>query len=172
MDVGCGSGYNAVTLAMLGWQVSACEITPEILEHARTAIAGYGYDLDLRLGENEHLPFPDEAFDLLISMGVIHYCPSAEAVGRSVAEYARVLKPGGLLILLTNHPDNWTVADGTRLDGDRVRVRCPVCVLAVAVCAVAVPTAVLPATAINKAIATWLNWMVIACLQGIRRDPA
>jgi SAM-dependent methyltransferase len=124
LDVGCGSGYNAVTLAMLGWKVSATEITPEIVEHAAATVATYGQEIDFRVGENESLPFPDATFDLLLSMNVIHYCSSARAIQATAAEYARVLKPGALLVLATQHPDNWLLKNAEPQDGDMVVVRC------------------------------------------------
>lgn len=123
LDVGCGSGYNAVTLSLLGWKASAVDITPEIVEHAKETAAPYGEPIDFRVGENESLPFDDDEFDLLISVGVIHYCPSAKAIERSVKEYARVLSSGGMLILVTNHPDNWILKGAESQGGDMVLVR-------------------------------------------------
>ena len=125
LDVGCGSGFNAVTLAMMGWRVSATEINPEIVEHARKTAGEYGHEIDIVEGENERLPFEDGSFDLLVSFGVIHYCASAEAVDRAAREHARVLRPGGLLVLVTNHRDNWTLQGGTPLEGDMIRVHNP-----------------------------------------------
>lgn len=124
LDVGCGSGYNSVTLAIMGWRVSATEIHGDIVDHATQTVADYGQKVDVRKGDNENLPFADATFDLLLSMNVIHYCQSPEAVTRAAEEYARVLAPGGLLVLLTNHPDNWTLEGATVLDNDMVRVRC------------------------------------------------
>jgi len=119
--VDCGSGFNAVTLAMLGWDVSATEISPEIVEHARSTASPYGQDIDFQVGENESLPFATAHFDLLISMNVIHYCQSSQAVNATAAEYTRVLKPGGIIVLLTQHPDNWTL-QGARPKGNNMVV--------------------------------------------------
>jgi|GEM_PF-1047105 len=107
LDVGCGSGFNCITLARLGYTVSGCEIAPEIVEEAKQNLHAYSCEGDIDLGFNENLPYDDCTFDLLISMNVIHYTASQEGVEKTIAEYARVLKPGARLFLTTNHPCNW-----------------------------------------------------------------
>jgi arsenite methyltransferase len=46
-----------------------------------------------------HLPFPDASFDVVTSALAVHNIPTADGRGRAVAEMARVLKPGGRLVL-------------------------------------------------------------------------
>jgi SAM-dependent methyltransferase len=125
LDVGCGSGFNCVTFAMMGWDVSGCEINEEVCAHARETIAGYGYDISIDVGENENLPYDDGTFDFLFSMNVIHYVQSEEAARRTVSEYARVLKTGGRVFISTNHPDNWLVKHCEELGSHMVRITVP-----------------------------------------------
>ncbi len=125
VDVGCGSGFNSVTFAMMGWHVEACEINKDIVKHARETVLKYGFDINIKIGENEHLPYSDGMFDLLLSMNVIHYVQSEEAVKKTIQEYARVLKKGGRLILSTNHPENWLLDRHHQLNGNLIRVNFP-----------------------------------------------
>lgn len=125
LDVGCGSGFNCISFAMMGWQVYGCEITEAIAEHALTTIQRYGFDAEILVGENENIPFPEGMFDFLLSLNVIHYLRSEEAVQKTISEYARVLKPGGRFFLSTNHPENWILQDSEPLEGQRFRVSLP-----------------------------------------------
>ena len=101
LDVGCGSGFNAVTMSMLGWDVTGCEINEDIVAHAKETCRSYGYEIPVDVGENEHLPYADATFDFLLSMNVIHYAESRQGMERSIREYARILKPGGRILLFT-----------------------------------------------------------------------
>ncbi len=122
LDVGCGSGYNAVSFAKMGWQVSGVEITEDIVAHARKTVRSFGYDPDIKVGENENLPFAKNEFDFLLSLNVIHYVQSEEAAHKTISEYARVLKPGGRIFLSTNHPDNWLLEGAKKIADNLVRV--------------------------------------------------
>ena len=125
LDVGCGSGFNAVTMCMLGWDVTGCEINETVVDHARKTVAEYGYDIPVDLGENERLRYEDGSFDFLLSMNVIHYAQSREAMDRTVEEYSRVLKPGGRVLVVTTTQDNWLLKNAEYLDSNRMRVRIP-----------------------------------------------
>ncbi|HET9984569.1 MAG TPA: class I SAM-dependent methyltransferase [Longimicrobiales bacterium] len=56
--------------------------------------------VDVRTGDARHLEFPDASFDVVLSSLAIHNIPSAEGRERAVREAARVLRPGGRLLLL------------------------------------------------------------------------
>jgi ubiquinone/menaquinone biosynthesis C-methylase UbiE len=72
------------------------------LERARQRCHAAGYTPDLRKADAENLPFPDNAFDVVYSYGVMHHSPDP---ARCVREARRVLKPGGeLRIMLYHHP--------------------------------------------------------------------
>ena len=55
---------------------------------------------------NRNIPFEDNAFDLLLSINVIHYEGSLENVEKALKEYSRVLAPGGRLLLSTVGPSH------------------------------------------------------------------
>jgi SAM-dependent methyltransferase len=72
------------------------------LERARRRCEAAGYRSDLRLADAEHLPFANEAFDVVYSYGVMHHSPDT---ARCLREAWRVLKPGGeARIMLYHHP--------------------------------------------------------------------
>ena len=55
---------------------------------------------DLRVGDAENLPFPDNAFDIVYAYGVLHHSPDTPKAAR---EAMRVLKPGGRFIVMIYH---------------------------------------------------------------------
>jgi ubiquinone/menaquinone biosynthesis C-methylase UbiE len=62
----------------------------------RNAVAeGVADRVEVKTGDITRLPFPDASFDAVISMTVLHNIPSRAARDAALAEFARVLKPGG-----------------------------------------------------------------------------
>lgn len=116
LDVGFGHGNNILFLAGLGLQVAGVEIHQEICDTVRGRLAGLGVDADLRAGNNREIPFDDGTFDFLISWDALHYETSLESYRAALAEFARVLKPGGRLLLSTVHPRH-SILKGSRIVG-------------------------------------------------------
>jgi len=98
LDLGCGPGVLLPSLLERCSSVAAVDVSPEMLERARTAIAGRpGADrVSISLGSADAIPFGDRSFDVVTCIGVISYWPNTE---KGLAEVARVLRPGGTLIL-------------------------------------------------------------------------
>ena len=67
LDVACGTGVVAVTAARMGARVTGLDLTPELLEVARTNAALAGVTIDWREGDVEQLPFDAGAFDVVVS---------------------------------------------------------------------------------------------------------
>ncbi|PTD17046.1 bifunctional 2-polyprenyl-6-hydroxyphenol methylase/3-demethylubiquinol 3-O-methyltransferase UbiG [Sphingomonas fennica] len=97
LDVGCGAGLLAEPLARLGASVTAIDAAPENIAVARAHAEGQGLAIDYRVGGVEEM---DEAaaFDLVTSLEVIEHVADPAAF---VAELARRLAPGGLMVLST-----------------------------------------------------------------------
>lgn len=97
LDLGAGVGRHALALARQGFAVAALDAAPEgIAEITRIADAE-GLNLDARVGMMTDLPFDDGQFDHVLSWNVIYH--GDEAVLRdTIAEIARVLKPGGTFL--------------------------------------------------------------------------
>ena len=98
LDVACGEGYGSAALRRAGAsQVIGVDIAPEVCEHARTK-----YGLEVRLGNAQALPIDDASVDVVVSFETIEHVPDPR---KFLEECARVLAPGGILILSTpNRP--------------------------------------------------------------------
>ena len=118
LDMGCGSGFNLVSFAMMGWQSYGCEISKDIVEYAKDNVKRFGFDVEIVVGENKNIPFGSQCFDLLLSTNVIHYVDSEEGMRNNIQEYARILKKQGRILLLTTHPENWILEGSERLNGN------------------------------------------------------
>jgi ubiquinone/menaquinone biosynthesis C-methylase UbiE len=81
-----------------------------------------GHRADLRVGTNTKLPFPDDEFDFLVSWNVLHYESTEAGIRAGLAEYRRVLKPGGRLFVSTTGPEHLILKGGTTLGGHRYRI--------------------------------------------------
>ncbi|NBE56754.1 class I SAM-dependent methyltransferase [Streptomyces boluensis] len=99
LDAGCGSGPLSAALRDRGAEVTGIDSSAAMLALARRRL---GADADLRLGDlREPLPFADGAFDGVVASLVLHYL---EDWGPTLAEFRRVLRPGGRLIVSVDHP--------------------------------------------------------------------
>jgi len=104
LDVATGGGHTALYLAQQGWEVTAGDIAPRMLENARKLAGDACCHIETRLFPAEDLPFPAATFDLVSSRVAPHHFSSPE---KFVAEAARVLKPGGYFLLIDGSvPDN------------------------------------------------------------------
>jgi ubiquinone/menaquinone biosynthesis C-methylase UbiE len=98
LDVAFGDGRNTAFLCEQGFDVSGIEITEGIVEQTKSRLAALGLQADLRVGRNSKMPFPDGEFDIILACACCYYCDEGEAMKDNLREYARVLKPGGILI--------------------------------------------------------------------------
>jgi ubiquinone/menaquinone biosynthesis C-methylase UbiE len=96
LEIGCGDGHLAVKLAQMGANVSAIDASTAMVSAARERAGAHGADINIMLGEAQELPFPDEAFDLVVAVTILCFVEHASPVFK---EIARVLKPGGHLVI-------------------------------------------------------------------------
>lgn len=99
LDLACGTGYFSAWMARRGARVVAVDLSDEQLATARRCQAAYGPVFPLLLADAAQVPLPDGCIDLVVSEhGAAAWCDP----DRWVAEAARVLRPGGRLVFLTN----------------------------------------------------------------------
>jgi ArsR family transcriptional regulator len=106
-DIGTGTGILAIELSRLGLEVIAIDHSARMLEAARTKLAEAGDErIELRQGEASALPLGDAEVDAAFAHMVLHYLPSP---GEAVAETARVVKPGGPVVVVdfVTHEHEW-----------------------------------------------------------------
>jgi ubiquinone/menaquinone biosynthesis C-methylase UbiE len=97
LDVGCGTGFLALRFAELGHTVTGTDLSPEMIDRACRKAEQAGLELDFRVGNASALDGPDEMYDIVAARHVLWNLPDPE---RGVAEWLRVLRPGGRLILI------------------------------------------------------------------------
>jgi SAM-dependent methyltransferase len=100
VDVGCGTGRALPALRTAvgpDGAVIGLELTPQMLAQARAK--GWADSGDLVLADARRLPFADASVDALFAAGLVNHLPDPAA---GLAEFARVTRAGGLLILF--HP--------------------------------------------------------------------
>ena len=101
LDAGCGDGrYLAALAAELPERVAGVDISERILETARRQAPP---GAELRQANLEALPFPDGAFDLVLSTQVIEHVLDPPL---ATTELARVIRPGGVLVISTDNARN------------------------------------------------------------------
>jgi 2-polyprenyl-6-hydroxyphenyl methylase / 3-demethylubiquinone-9 3-methyltransferase len=99
LDVGCGGGLLAESLAREGAQVTAIDLAPAMIEVARLHAAAAGLTIDYRLaGAQELIRASPAAFDVVTCMEMLEHVPEPAAM---LGTLAQLLKPGGALFVST-----------------------------------------------------------------------
>ena len=99
-DLGCGTGQLAETIAPRVRRVVAVDGSADMLDAARTRLEGLP-NVEIRQGDLEALPLEAESLDAAMLSLVLHYSPDP---ARALAEVARVLRPGGRLLVVDMLP--------------------------------------------------------------------
>lgn len=102
LDVGCGAGQIAIPAARAGVRVTGLDLSPRQIGQARARAGADGLDARFDEGDAEALPYPDAAFDVVVSLIGAMFAPRPERVA---AELLRVCRPGGRVVMA-----NWTPA--------------------------------------------------------------
>ena len=98
LDVGCGAGHTAIALAGRAREVVALDLTEAMLEQAKALAWARGLEnVSFRHGDASALPFEDDSFDLVACRQCAHHFARPDL---AVQEVARVLKPGGVFLLV------------------------------------------------------------------------
>ncbi|OIK01017.1 class I SAM-dependent methyltransferase [Streptomyces monashensis] len=96
LDAACGTGRHTTYLHDLGHDVIGVDASPEMLVQARKGLPGVGF----HEAELHQLPLPDNAVDTVVCALALTHVPDLGAV---MAEFARVLRPGGNLVISDAH---------------------------------------------------------------------
>ncbi|HEY6314400.1 MAG TPA: class I SAM-dependent methyltransferase [Streptosporangiaceae bacterium] len=96
LDAACGTGRFAEFLARQGHKVIGVDSSPDMLDYARRRVP----EGEFRLGELDRLPLPDDSADVVVCALALVHVPCLQPV---MAEFARVLRPGGDLVISDVH---------------------------------------------------------------------
>lgn len=108
LDAGCGTGNYARAMLDYVGRIEAVDLNPGMLEVAAQKLAEAQLEgrISFHSSRIDELPFEDESFDGVMINQVLHHLPDEPSQGfpahrRVFAEFARVLKPGGILVVNT-----------------------------------------------------------------------
>ncbi len=102
LDVASGTGNAAIPAARKGADVTASDLTPELLDAGRAVAETEGLQLTWVPADAEHLPFADDQFDVVMSSIGVMFAPHHQA---AADELVRVCRPGGTIGLLSWTPE-------------------------------------------------------------------
>ena len=98
LDLGCGTGTNAVTLARHGWRVTGVDFVPGAILTARAKAARSGLAIDFHAASVTGLPSLDGPFDYALDIGCLHTLKAEDRV-RYAVNLSRWLRPQGWYML-------------------------------------------------------------------------
>jgi SAM-dependent methyltransferase len=101
VEAGCGTGPGLGMLAHAARSFEAGDFSPAIVEIARRH---YGNRFPITQFDAQQMPFADRSKDVVMLFEAIYYVPDAH---RFVAECARILRPGGRVLIVTANKDQW-----------------------------------------------------------------
>lgn len=103
LEAGCG-GNPAVEFLDLCAHYTGIDFSQQGINVSRAALTGCGVPHDLRVGDICKMPFPDASFDAVYSAHVLYHIADAGSQRRALEEIARVLRPGGVAVLVLANP--------------------------------------------------------------------
>lgn len=95
LEVGCGRGAFARLLAARSGHVTALDLSPEMIRIAREQSAAYP-NLSYKVGDVMEYELPDDYFDCIASIAMLHHLP----LGPALLKLKAALRPGGVLLVL------------------------------------------------------------------------
>jgi SAM-dependent methyltransferase len=114
LDAACGTGRYTGYLAEQGHHVIGVDSSPDMLAHARIRVP----NAELRQGDLRNLPLPNDHVDVVVCALALTHLPD---VGPAITEFARVLRPGGHLVITDVHQELVALGSVPRVraaDGD------------------------------------------------------
>ena len=99
LEVGAGGGFNAQALLRRfpDWKLTATDYDPEMVELAGARLMRFADRVRLEQADATALRYDDASFDVVLSIGVLHHVGAWE---KALREAARVLRPGGALVVV------------------------------------------------------------------------
>ena len=99
LDAGCGHGWYVAALRRCGYEVVGADLAAAQVEAARAELASHGQVAPLVAGSTLALPFGSGAFDAAFGVNVLHHLGGAAEQDAALADLARVVRPGGVVLV-------------------------------------------------------------------------
>jgi len=97
LDLGCGDGRHLIFLGKLGYEMYGLDFAPTALNHSKERLDREGLHVELKCGDMSQLPWPDQYFDAIVSIRVLHH-HRIVSVRKTLDEICRVLRTGGYVL--------------------------------------------------------------------------
>ena len=98
-DIGCGAGMQSQFWAQRGHRVFGLDVNEALVGIARERASAAGYPIEFRVGSATALPLDDRSLDVCIAADLLEHVPEWK---QCLDEFARVLRPGGVLFVGTS----------------------------------------------------------------------
>jgi ubiquinone/menaquinone biosynthesis C-methylase UbiE len=105
LDVACGSGTAALVAERRYCHVTGIDYVPELIERAKLRAEANGQQAEFVVGDAQQLPFPDNSFDVILSVYGVQFAPDQQ---KAADEMIRVCKPEGTIALAGPVPFGWS----------------------------------------------------------------
>ncbi|MEX0929385.1 MAG: methyltransferase domain-containing protein [Balneolales bacterium] len=105
LDIACGSGTAALVAARRYCEVTGIDYVPELIKRATKRAEASGLKANFRIADAQELPFPDDSFDVVLSVYGVQFAPDQE---KAASEMLRVCRPGGKIGLASPIPEGWS----------------------------------------------------------------
>ena len=116
LDVGTGTGMLAVSLALMGHQVTAVDLCTNMIARASDNAKACGVQIDFYCTKADELPFSDDTFDVVVCRNLLWALQEPE---QALLQWKRVLKSGGILLYLDGNHYYYQYHDEDRLNRQR-----------------------------------------------------
>ena len=115
-------GYNMPLFHNIGFKIFGVEISEEINQLARERLENLGIDAELKIGQNNSIPYNDKVFDFIVACHSCYYVNEGSSFNENLIEISRVLKTEGVLIASLPMRDNFIFDDAEHLSDGHYRI--------------------------------------------------
>ncbi|WP_255190594.1 class I SAM-dependent methyltransferase [Natronobeatus ordinarius] len=105
LDVACGSGTAALVAERRYCEVTGIDYVPGLIERAEARAEANGQAIDFHVGDAQDMPFPDDSFDVVLSVYGVQFAPDQE---RAARELLRVCNSGDKIGLASPMSEGWS----------------------------------------------------------------
>lgn len=106
LDLGCGTGTNAITMTQFGWQVTGVDFSLKAIRTARRKTSRSGFKIEFIVNDVSNLDNLAGPYDYALDIGCLHSIDNGKR-GNYASGLARLVRPGGHYMLYAWHPRDW-----------------------------------------------------------------